>query len=81
MDIENEMLWGDQMVEMTVFFDNVRDIPENRQRGRKCCICGRQAIFAQLNDRDEPVSYFCGEDVYETRRKLSRKARLLLPSR
>jgi hypothetical protein len=32
---ENEMLWGDQMVEMAVFFDNVRDIPENRQRGRK----------------------------------------------
>jgi hypothetical protein len=74
---ENEILWGDQMVEMTVFFDNVRDIPEHRQLGKKCYVCGNQAQYAKLNERDEPLAYFCKADVYEARR--SRKARLLLP--
>jgi hypothetical protein len=64
---------------MTIFVDNVRCIPENHQRGRNCCACGRQAIFVQLDDRDEPLAYFCEEDVWEARRKLRRKARLLLP--
>jgi hypothetical protein len=32
---ENEILWGERLVKMMIFFDNVRDIPENRQRGRK----------------------------------------------
>ena len=59
MDIENEILWGDYLAMITVFFDNVRDIPENGQRGRKCCACRGQAIYAQLNDRDEPLAYFC----------------------
>jgi hypothetical protein len=79
MGIENEILWGDRLAMITVFFDNVRCIPEDRQRGKQCCACGRQAIYAQLNDRDEPVAYFCKEDVWEARRKLRRKARLLLP--
>jgi hypothetical protein len=77
----NDIEWGERVVKMTVFFDNVRCIPENRQRGRKCCACGRQAVYAQLNDHDEPLAYFCDEDVWEARRKLRRKARLLLPSR
>ena len=79
--MNTDIEWGERLVKMMIFFDNARCIPENLKRGRKCCVCGRQAIYAQLNDRDEPVSYFCDEDVYETRRKLSRKARLLLPSR
>ena len=81
MNTENEILWGDRLVKMMIFFDNVRDIPENRQRGISCCACGGQAIYAQLNDRDEPLAYFCEEDAWEARRKLRRKARLLLPSR
>ena len=77
---ENEIPWGERVVKMTVFFDNMRCIPEIRQPGKECCACGGQAIYAQLDDRDEPLAYFCREDVWESRRKLSRKARLLLPS-
>jgi hypothetical protein len=76
---ENEILWGERVVKMTVFFDNVRCIPGKRQRGRNCCARSRQAIYAQLSQQDEPVAYFCEEDVWEARRKLRRKARLLLP--
>ena len=78
---ETEIMWGDRIVKMMIFFDNVRCIPEDRQRGRNCSACGGQAIYAQLDDRDEPLAYFCKEDVYEARRKSPRKARLLLPSR
>jgi hypothetical protein len=77
--MNNDIEWGERVVKMTIFFDNVRCIPEDRQRGRNCCACGRQAIYAQLNDRDEPLAYLCEEDVWEARRKLRRKARLLLP--
>ena len=76
---ETEILWGDRIVKMMIFFDNVRCIPEHRQRGRTCSACCRQADYVKLNERDEPVAYFCSEDVWEVRRKFSRKARLLLP--
>jgi hypothetical protein len=78
--MSTDIEWGERVVKMVIFFDNVRCIPEHRHRG-KCCVYGRQAIYAQLNDRDEPIAYFCDEDVWEARRKLRRKARLLLPSR
>ena len=65
--MNTDIEWGERVVKMTIFFDNVRCIPEDRQRGKSCCACGRQAIYAQLNERDE------------ARRKLRRKARLLLP--
>jgi hypothetical protein len=77
--MNTDIEWGERLVKMMIFFDNVRCIPEDRQQGRKCCACGRQAIYAQFNDRDEPLAYFCEEDVLEARRKLRRKARLLLP--
>jgi hypothetical protein len=77
---ENETLWVERIVKMMIFFDNVSCIPENRQQEKECTVCGGQAIFAQLDDRDEPLAYFCKEDVYEGRRKFPRKARLLLPS-
>ena len=77
--MNTDIEWGERVVKMTVFFDNVLSIPERRQRGKNCCACGEQAIYVQLNDWDEPVAYFCSEDVWETRRKFSRKARLLLP--
>jgi hypothetical protein len=77
--MNNEIEWGERVVKMTIFFDNVRCIPEDRQRGRNCCACGKQGIYAQLDDRDEPLAYFCKEDVWEGRRKFSRKAPLLLP--
>ena len=77
--MNTDIEWGERIVKMTIFFDNVRCIPENRQRGRKCCVCGGQAIFVQLNDRDEPVAHFCSEDIWEARRKFSRKGLLLLP--
>jgi hypothetical protein len=54
MNTDNE--WGGRLVKMMLFFDNVRDISESRQRGRKCRACGGQTIYAQLDDRDEPVS-------------------------
>jgi hypothetical protein len=79
MNSENETMWGERLVKMMIFFDNVRFIPGNRQPGKECCACGGQAIYAQLDDRDEPLAYFCREDVWEGRRKFSRKARLLLP--
>ena len=79
--MNTDIEWGEHLVKMMIFFDRVRCIPENRQVGKQCCACGGQAIYAQLDDRDEPLAYFCKEDVYEARRKLSRKARLLLPSR
>jgi hypothetical protein len=79
--MSTDIEWGERVVKMMIFFDNVRCIPEDRQHGRNCCVCGRQAIYAQLDDRDEPLAYFCNEDVYEARRKFPRKARLLLPSR
>ena len=78
--MNTDIEWGERVVKMMIFFDNVRCIPENRQRGINCCACGGQAIYAQLDDRDEPLAYFCKEDVWEARRKLSRKPRLLLPS-
>jgi hypothetical protein len=79
--MSNDIEWGERVVKMTIFFDNVRCIPENRQRERNCWACGWQAIYAQLDDREEPVAYFCSEYIWEARRKFSRKARLLLPSR
>ena len=59
--------WGDRLVKMMIFFDNVRSIPENRQQGRKCCVCREQAEYSKLSDRDGPLAYFCKEDVYEAR--------------
>ena len=79
--MNSDIEWGERLVKMMIFFDNVRCIPENRQRGKNCCVCGEQAQYAQLNDRNEPLAYLCEEDVWEARRKFSRKARLLLPSR
>jgi len=32
---ENEILWGERVVKMTTFFDNMRCIPEHRQPRRK----------------------------------------------
>ena len=61
--MNTDIEWGDRLVKMIIFFDNVRDIPEHRQRGRNCCACGRQAIYVQLDDRDEPLGYFCEEGV------------------
>ena len=78
--MNTDIEWGERLVKMMIFFDNVRCIPENRQVGKQCCACGGQAVYAQLDDRDEPLAYLCKEDVYEARRKFSRKARLLLPS-
>jgi hypothetical protein len=77
--MNTDIEWGERVVKITIFFDNMRCIPEHRQRGRNCCACGKQAIYAQLDDRDVPLAYFCKQDVYEARRKLRRKARLLLP--
>ena len=77
--MNTDIEWGERVVKMTIFFDNVRCIPEHRQRGINCCACGEQAEYAKLDEREEPLAYFCREDVYEARRKFSRKARLLLP--
>jgi hypothetical protein len=77
--MNTDIEWGERLVKMMIFFDNLRVIPESRQSGKNCCACGGQAIYAQLDDRDEPLAYFCKADVYEARRKFSRKARLLLP--
>jgi hypothetical protein len=77
--MNNGIEWGERVVKMMIFFDNVRCIPEDRQRGRKCCACGGQAIYAQLDDRNQPLACFCKEDVWNARRKLRRKARLLSP--
>ena len=68
--MNNNIMWGERLVKMMIFFDNVRSIPENRQRGKECCSFGGQAIYAQLDERDEPVAYFCKEDVLEGRRGL-----------
>jgi hypothetical protein len=77
--MNTDIEWGERLVKLMIFFDGVRRIPENRQMGKRCCACGGQAIYAQLDDRDEPLAYFCKEDVYEARRKFSRKSPLLLP--
>jgi hypothetical protein len=77
--MNTDIKWGERVVKMTILFDSVRCIPEDRQRGRNCCACGGQAIYTQLDDRDEPVAYFCTDHVVEARRKLPRKSRLLLP--
>jgi hypothetical protein len=81
MKSENGIMWGERLVKMMIFFDNVRCIPEDRQQEKNCCACGGQAKYVQLDGRDEPLAYFCKEDVYEARRKFPRKARLLLTSR
>jgi hypothetical protein len=78
-NMNTDIEWGERVVKMTIFFDNVRFIPENRQPGKECCACGGQAIYAQLDDRDEPLAYYCKEDVWKARRKFSRTSRLLLP--
>ena len=39
--MNTDIEWGERLVKMMIFFDNVRCIPEHRQRGRKCCVCGR----------------------------------------
>ena len=33
MNSENKIMWGERLVKMMIFFDNVRFIPENRQPG------------------------------------------------
>jgi hypothetical protein len=81
MNSENEIMRGERLIKMMIFFNNVRCIPEGRQWGKSCSPCGGQAIYAQLGDLDEPLAYFCKKDVYEGRRRFPRKARLLLPSR
>ena len=63
--MNTDIEWGERLVKMMIFFDNVRCIPENRQRGKQCWACGGQAIYVQLDDRDEPLAYFCKADVYE----------------
>ena len=78
--MSSEIEWGERVVKIMIFFDNLRCIPEENQRGNICCACGGQAKYVQLDDHDEPIAYFCEADVYEARRKFSRKARLLLPS-
>jgi hypothetical protein len=77
--MNTDIEWGERVVKMMIFFDNVRCIPEYRQRGINCCACGRQALYVQLDERDEPVTYFCSKDVWKARRKFSRTSRLLLP--
>ena len=37
---EHEIMWGDRLVKMMIFFDNVRSIPENLQQGKECCAHG-----------------------------------------
>src|ERR1700722_7236468 len=57
--MNNDTEWGEHVAKMTIFFDNVRCIPENRQRGRHCRACGGKAISAQPDDRVEPLAYIC----------------------
>ena len=33
--MNTDIEWGERLVKMMIFFDNVRVIPENRQRGDK----------------------------------------------
>ena len=32
--MSNDIEWGECVLKMTIFFDNVRDIPEKRQQGK-----------------------------------------------
>jgi hypothetical protein len=34
--MNTDIEWGEHLVKMTIFFDTVRCIPEDRQHGRNC---------------------------------------------
>jgi hypothetical protein len=35
--MNTDIEWGERLVKMMIFFDNVRFIPENGQPGKECC--------------------------------------------
>jgi hypothetical protein len=41
--MNTDIVWGERVVKMTIFFDNVRCISEDRQRERNCSACGGQS--------------------------------------
>jgi len=64
----NQMQWGSHLVKMTIFFDNVFQIPPSNQRGKFCIACNSQATYAKLDDDGEPLAYLCDDHVFEARR-------------
>jgi hypothetical protein len=65
---QNETQWGSRLVKMTIFFDNVFQIPPSNRRGKFCIACRQRATFVQLDNDGEPVAYLCEEHVVEARR-------------
>jgi hypothetical protein len=46
MDNENDILWGESIVKVTIFFDNVRCIPETVRWGKTAaCVVGRRSTL------------------------------------
>jgi hypothetical protein len=64
----NQMQWGSRLHKMTIFFDNVFQIPPSNRRGKFCIACGSQATFVKLDGDGEPLAYLCAEHVVEARR-------------
>ena len=64
----NRMQWGSHLVKMTIFFDDVFQIPPSNQRGTFCIACRSQATFVKLDEDGEPLAYLCAEHVVEARR-------------
>lgn len=66
--MKKPMQWGSRLHMMTIFFDNVFQIPPSSQGGKFCSACGSQATFVKLDRDGEPLSYLCAEHVVEARR-------------
>jgi hypothetical protein len=60
--------WGDRLDSVRIFFDNVRLIPQNNQRGKCCTVCRGQATYVKLDSLERPLAFYCDRDVLEARR-------------
>jgi hypothetical protein len=65
---EHNQSWGPHLVKMTIFFDNVFQIPPSNQRGKFCIVCRSPATFVKLDEGDEPLAIYCDDHVFEARR-------------
>ncbi len=62
-----EMLWH-RLDRMVIFFDDVYRIPEALRHMYFCTFCDAQAEYGKLDSRNQPISSFCGDHVFEARR-------------
>ena len=75
--IPQSYVWGGEA--QVDWYEAYADICGEREKAYIFCM--RSMASGGADKQNEPLAYLCEEDIWEARRKLRRKARLLLPSR